>query len=409
RKSHIKSRKGCANCKRRRIKCDEEKPQCFNCLKHGVEFVDGKYIVEQDAGDLGVPMSIPDQKPLPPHLPPLHMEQLEFFHHFLTVTSPTLSDVTDGDLWLTQIPRLAFRYDYLMYAILTIATTHIRFQIQHRVLKSPSISPDDRDRELYFERAEIWYRQKALETFRQAISAPRTAYSLQAMTVTGSLLAIQSFAYRDKAEGDGSTGDNVAEGEFVSAMGSRSIQDPAATTIVSIDRWLPLLLGLRTVVHEMQYTNVQTSGIDLRSIFGIDFSSLQASADGPPTLQYLVYLTTSEFAEMPSEIEIYMPPIHCLSQLVEAFRHSRRAELRKYVFTWPFLCSEEFLTRLRGRNPIALIVFVHFLTVTSLLGAWWQEDRVRADVRAICNIYLKDPKWMPWLEWAIKVLPFNVF
>ncbi|KAL4968472.1 Zn(II)2Cys6 transcription factor domain-containing protein [Aspergillus stella-maris] len=37
RKPHTKSRLGCANCKRRRIKCDEGKPACRNCLRHSVE------------------------------------------------------------------------------------------------------------------------------------------------------------------------------------------------------------------------------------------------------------------------------------------------------------------------------------------------------------------------------------
>ncbi|KAI0199390.1 hypothetical protein F4808DRAFT_216439 [Astrocystis sublimbata] len=34
--SHTKSRKGCENCKRRHIRCDENFPQCRNCTKHKV-------------------------------------------------------------------------------------------------------------------------------------------------------------------------------------------------------------------------------------------------------------------------------------------------------------------------------------------------------------------------------------
>ncbi|KAK7547873.1 hypothetical protein IWX49DRAFT_104875 [Phyllosticta citricarpa] len=34
RRSHRKSRTGCGNCKTRRIKCDETKPECINCSKH---------------------------------------------------------------------------------------------------------------------------------------------------------------------------------------------------------------------------------------------------------------------------------------------------------------------------------------------------------------------------------------
>ncbi|KAK9353803.1 hypothetical protein V1523DRAFT_409930 [Lipomyces doorenjongii] len=480
RKSHIKSRKGCGNCKRRRIKCDEDHPQCFNCLKHGV---DCDYLVQAhqngkppvvkpiknefapadaispsssvsspDVAGYGMPMTpgtvpvststsssvgtavniipAPSLSPSPPSptlpattpqpapaatsvLPDsesefatLHMAQLELLHHFLTVTSPTLSDVTDGDLWLTQIPRMAFRHDFLMYAILTIAATHMRFlQDKAKAASAASSLQLDRDdlactqeRELYFARAEIWYRQRSLETFRAAISGARTAGNLEAITIAGSLIAIQSFAYHEKGH----------EAEDLAYVAASSDTDPQTATIISIDRWLPILLGIRTVVHEMQ--NMQT-GIDLQSIFGIDFSSLASAveSDAPPPLAKLLELCSAMFAEQQTELEIYMASIHLLSQLIAAFRHARPAELRKYVFTWPFLLSDEFHARLRFRDPVTLIVFVHFLAVVSLLNAWWQEERVRVDTKEICKLYLQDPKWRPWLEWVIEVLPFNLF
>ncbi|KAK9248835.1 hypothetical protein V1506DRAFT_551219 [Lipomyces tetrasporus] len=477
RKSHIKSRKGCGNCKRRRIKCDEERPQCFNCLKHGVncdyimqrqqaghpssadksetnpikkEFASADAISPSssvsspDVASYGPPLtpgaaavsastptpsnitharSLPSSLPTPPmpvatplpaavlpesEFATLHMAQLELLHHFLTVTSPTLSDVTDGDLWLTQIPGMAFRHEFLMYAILTIAATHMRF-LQDRAkaaaaAASLQLDPAERvctqERELYFERAEIWYRQRSLETFREAISGERTAGNLEAMTVAGSLIAMQSFAYREK--------EHEADYGAVEAATSPNDTDPRAATIISIDRWLPILLGIRTVVHEMQ--NMQT-GIDLQSIFGIDFSSLASAAesDAPPPLAKLLELCSAMFAEQPTELEIYMPAVHLLSQLIAAFRHARPAELRKYVFTWPFLLSEEFHARLRLRDPVTLIVFVHFLAVVSLLSAWWQEERVRVDTKEICKLYLQDLKWRPWLVWVVEVLPFELF
>ncbi|KAL1835510.1 hypothetical protein VTJ49DRAFT_6583 [Mycothermus thermophilus] len=37
RRTHKKSRTGCATCKARKIKCDERHPACINCISHGVE------------------------------------------------------------------------------------------------------------------------------------------------------------------------------------------------------------------------------------------------------------------------------------------------------------------------------------------------------------------------------------
>lgn len=37
RKYHQKSRSGCSTCKKRRVKCDEQKPLCGNCVKLKLE------------------------------------------------------------------------------------------------------------------------------------------------------------------------------------------------------------------------------------------------------------------------------------------------------------------------------------------------------------------------------------
>jgi hypothetical protein len=37
RKGHTKSRRGCYNCKRRRIKCSERHPECNHCIKAGLQ------------------------------------------------------------------------------------------------------------------------------------------------------------------------------------------------------------------------------------------------------------------------------------------------------------------------------------------------------------------------------------
>lgn len=37
RKGHTKSRRGCFNCKRRRIKCNEKHPECNHCVKAGLQ------------------------------------------------------------------------------------------------------------------------------------------------------------------------------------------------------------------------------------------------------------------------------------------------------------------------------------------------------------------------------------
>ena len=80
-KGHRKSKKGCINCKTRRVKCSEELPTCRACRRLGLEC---QY------------MRPPPPPPFVPSGPlriapaALALEDLRFFHHFLTWAHPPL-------------------------------------------------------------------------------------------------------------------------------------------------------------------------------------------------------------------------------------------------------------------------------------------------------------------------------
>ncbi|KAK4446555.1 hypothetical protein QBC34DRAFT_304916 [Podospora aff. communis PSN243] len=78
RRSHRKSRYGCANCKIRRVKCDESKPRCLKCVSFGVgcSYEPGVSEMQLDVfGSFRVDMSpsahSPASLPLPRSLPDL--------------------------------------------------------------------------------------------------------------------------------------------------------------------------------------------------------------------------------------------------------------------------------------------------------------------------------------------------
>ena len=54
------------------------------------------------------------------------MVHLELFHHFATVTGPAISvgDMSQ-EMWSTIVPRIAISHEFLMYALLAVAATHI--------------------------------------------------------------------------------------------------------------------------------------------------------------------------------------------------------------------------------------------------------------------------------------------
>jgi hypothetical protein len=99
RKGHTKSRRGCLNCKRRKVKCQETLPECDHCTRIGLvcEYPDRR------------PRPAPEPSPSPSVIcspsAPLQSgpalfsgDDMRFFHHFLVTAYPPLPILGD-DLW----------------------------------------------------------------------------------------------------------------------------------------------------------------------------------------------------------------------------------------------------------------------------------------------------------------------
>lgn len=121
---HRKSRHGCYNCKKRKIKCQETHPSCWNCMKHKLEC---KYPIQKPLSAL---KELAPESPICPitlqNTPTMFsMVDMKFFHHFLTVAYPHLPMGKDL-AWTTQVPLAAHNNEFLMHAILGLAASHLQ-------------------------------------------------------------------------------------------------------------------------------------------------------------------------------------------------------------------------------------------------------------------------------------------
>jgi hypothetical protein len=110
RKGHTKSRRGCYNCKRRRIKCQESRPSCGHCVKTGLkcEYPSLPQIIHQPH----------DQIPL------FSLQDMRFFQHFLTQCYPH-HPLKQEEIWTHEIPCIAHNHDFLMHAILGYSASEL--------------------------------------------------------------------------------------------------------------------------------------------------------------------------------------------------------------------------------------------------------------------------------------------
>lgn len=110
RRGHTKSRRGCYNCKRRRIKCQETHPACGHCVKTGLK-------CEYPA--------LPQITHQPHHQIPLFsLQDMRFFQHFLTQCYPH-HPLKQEEIWTHEIPCIAHNYEFLMHAILGFAASQL--------------------------------------------------------------------------------------------------------------------------------------------------------------------------------------------------------------------------------------------------------------------------------------------
>jgi Fungal Zn(2)-Cys(6) binuclear cluster domain/Fungal specific transcription factor domain len=116
RRPHSKSRRGCATCKRRRVKCDETHPKCKNCEHLGLEC------------SFSVSLGIPTQGGI-------NMVDLRLFYHYTSVVWKTISQagISNDQIWGQDVPMMAFEYPCLMHAILTFSASHLSRMPNHNI------------------------------------------------------------------------------------------------------------------------------------------------------------------------------------------------------------------------------------------------------------------------------------
>ncbi|KAL2133349.1 hypothetical protein VTI74DRAFT_2513 [Chaetomium olivicolor] len=145
RRGHTKSRRGCFNCKRRRIKCQETRPACGHCLKQGLK-------CEYPA--------LPSVVHQPQHQVPIFsLQDMRFFQHFLLNCYPH-HPIGSEHLWTHEIPCLSEKYEYLMHAILGYAASDLLSTSDPGLLE-----------------AAMTHRLKAIKAIKKSLSAAASSSS----------------------------------------------------------------------------------------------------------------------------------------------------------------------------------------------------------------------------------------
>ncbi|KAL9137357.1 MAG: hypothetical protein Q9175_001429 [Cornicularia normoerica] len=394
RKSHPKSRNGCANCKKRRIKCDEVRPRCSNCEKHSISCDFSSH------GPKSASTSSPqehrhrnsDAKSIPSmqgsstdHSPalllsqqslfdgprsqqsPLQMVELELLHHFTTETCYTLSDRSEShELWRVTVPQVAFQYDFLMRGILAISALHLSF-----------LRPE---RQTYWGHVAAKQQDSALSSFRK-IMTNMDESNCDAFFALSSLIVVYGFESPKNSDSLG--------------MFNYNGQDS--------DEWLPLIRGVNSIIISVWpwIKNGRLNGLlhdhiqeppqtELPSVLSEQLTHLENMCDGA--------------SGGPEAVNAYKAALESLRASFVRMNNRPTYECEVSIaFLWPVMIPQEFITMLNEKRPEALVLLAHYCVILHHLNDyWWMRGWA---MHIINNIHRElDENWLYFIQWPTSVI-----
>ncbi|KAL4996467.1 hypothetical protein BDV10DRAFT_172192 [Aspergillus recurvatus] len=397
RRSHKKSRLGCKNCKRRKIKCDEVKPACSNCVRHAIDCdytSNPPTTIVASSSDKAVPAgsAVDDdftfisssqanftppkrahrkrvaattelsEPPSPPgassssaiaHKPfQFTATDLALFHHFMSC--PELG--ADQPQWQTQMTRWGFQHHYLLRLLLALSGFHL------------ARNPDEQLKIRHMTGQGIEYAAEAEKHYeiavREAASIVPQITGCNGQTVyTGAVLIFTC-----------SMGRGPQPGEY---LGFR--EDGAAGC-------LSLFTGVRSILDIC--SNVLSLDVSSSHAWDAPEISPQQPHEGSAPipagtgaievdpLEQLRILLNKKY---PSELSVHLDYSRVLDGLKQTYgivhpppdSPLERLALFPHVFGWLYRSPDSFLSDLQQRKPLALVIFAFFAVLLKALNVAW--------------------------------------
>ncbi|KAI1262698.1 hypothetical protein F5Y18DRAFT_149996 [Xylariaceae sp. FL1019] len=391
RRPHIKSRSGCRNCKKRKVKCGEERPSCRNCSKRGLscDLLDCSSAADGLAHRPAVPT--------PAHTPStsnaaqpssraqssdgggagtrtLTMLDLELLHHYCASTCLTLSsDPVTRNYFHDNLPQVGFSHPYVLYSILALAASHLAH-----------FRPESR--QYYLDEA------TARHTAATSMAAP-----LLTDNSTTHIVPMYCFSTLTL---------------FISFASLRVHEDTFFDADNAIPAWLNLFRGVRAV---LELNSLFTSSISFlfrsRPEVNETWDTVSLTHDALKELQAHINESKSENdRERTCLLDVY-------TNLEKAYyffygegcRFNNEAKLRS-IFTWMYKVSNEYIDMLRCRNSNALCILAFFSVLLHQMDYnWWLNgwglhliDRIYSALDDGHRFYIRWPiqeiGWIPRRE-----------
>lgn len=398
RKFHTKSRHGCANCKRRKIRCGEERPLCANCVRLGGEC---SFIQSDPQGGLTVIQSYETSQisegstthrsnvtyDLNKLAENLHNFDDELITQYSTTTSLTMSDREDVvAVWQSTMPCLALMTPFLHHGLLSLAAMHLHH----------TASPEQKS--LYLELA-TRHEDKALAEYIPKLGniTEETCHALLAFSLLLPALrySLQLARKDEPMDAKGFIAQIISIFDFL-----------IGATVISSNTDIWLKRGPMAAIFTLRaLDNIIPQLVDgPRQAL----SSLMAHISHLPILEEASHETETlpglleenlATATTASTKATYLRSISMLSNSFSTFDRSRH--YLDALIGWPYFVGPGYLHLLRSHDSLALIIFAYYgAALHDFRDTWWLDGLgarlVEAVSRAVAPIHA------PLLRWPLE-------
>ena len=398
RRNHRKSRHGCLQCKRRRVKvclscpeiflltsqCDETRPTCSNCSSRQLacQYASSSSIIwtNEEPGSQSAssnPEALPPEPDLGTGSPfgilgkwgedvttaaptDLNLTDLELMVQWCNSTYETISRSPRLDrIWRSHVTEEALSQPFLMHGVLAVSALHLAHT-----------GADDR-RPGYISTA-VAHQNQALALFRALLGDINPA-NAKAMFCFASLVVVYAFGFPHVSDSDPASSVNDLYQVFVLSRGVQqvihqvrtSLLDSPFRTLLQLDEYTPRLPdGTRLALDKLKETNHACGVSD----------------------------TTHDTAAYESVVDNLAEELGAVHVGIDANTAACR---------WAIRLKPAYMESLREHRPLALVVLAHYCVLLYQLRQNWCLDRWGARVaRAIWSML--DHEWRPMTDWPMR-------
>lgn len=301
------------------------------------------------------------------------IQDLELMHHYSVTTSLTLPRAQEElHVWQHQVPKLAFKYPFLVHQILAVAAFHQAY-----------LQPEQRsEHSLHASQ----HQNRSIEGMRGHL-AEITAENCHALFMASSLLLVGAFASFANIRPNGSP---LIEGQrppTIEDMIDVFILDRGVASVLQSSEEVIQAGYFRDLFHfsphQRENTFMHQIAQELRNLDGL----LRRDPDIDPMVRILVDL---EITKLVDAIE-------------KAVVTTDESEMRVTTF-WPITIAEDYISLLRQRNETALMVLLYYccIMIRAEAKTWFVKGwgvSVAADVERLIS-----PKWREAIKWPLELI-----